>query len=364
MANRYWVGGTGNWSDDTNHWSTTSGGAAALGNLPTAADDVFFDANSFNNSYSMTVDALAYCKNMTWSNLVLGTPAWWGTFGVEIYGSLTLASIMTVPGTGTLTFKSTTTGNTITTLGRTQNKPYTFDGVGGEWTITDTFNIGVGRNITVTNGSLIMDGRSVTGGLSSNNANVRNISAIGTTFVSCVIWDFTNPANLTYDFTNSTITFLCNVTSYRTFLGGGLTYNNLVLTNTSTGSNRISGSNTFNDITASTGMPGKTISFATGTTQTVTSFTVSGTAGNEITITSYTTTATHALIKAGGGVISCDYLNIQHSVATPANTWYAGVNSTNNQAVATAGSGWIFTVPPGGTVIKDIIGRGIVPFKR
>lgn len=79
-----------------------------------------------------------------------------------------------------------------------------------------------------------------------------------------------------------------------------------------------------------------------GTTQTVTTFTVSGTAGNLITINS-TTTATHALTKSGGGTITCNYLSVQHSVATPSNTWYA-LNSTNNQGVATAGSGWLFSL--------------------
>ncbi len=82
-----------------------------------------------------------------------------------------------------------------------------------------------------------------------------------------------------------------------------------------------------------------------GTTLNVTTWSVSGSAGNLITITS-NTTATHNIVKLGGGVVSADYLNIQHSVATPAGTWYAGANSTNNQAVATAGSGWVFTDPP------------------
>ena len=76
----------------------------------------------------------------------------------------------------------------------------------------------------------------------------------------------------------------------------------------------------------------------------MTTFTATGTAGNLITIDS-TTTGTHALAKAGGGTISCDYLSVQHSVVSPANTWYAGNNSTNNQSVATAGSGWLFESP-------------------
>ena len=39
----FWIGGTGNWSDIT-HWATTSGGNTQHNSVPSAADDVFFDA--------------------------------------------------------------------------------------------------------------------------------------------------------------------------------------------------------------------------------------------------------------------------------------------------------------------------------
>ncbi|TAN58686.1 LamG domain-containing protein [Patescibacteria group bacterium] len=45
-ADRYWVGGAGNWSDDTNHWATISGGAPGAGNKPGASDTAIFDASS------------------------------------------------------------------------------------------------------------------------------------------------------------------------------------------------------------------------------------------------------------------------------------------------------------------------------
>ena len=41
-AERYWVGGTGSWSDDDTHWAATSGGAPADGNVPTSADNPCF----------------------------------------------------------------------------------------------------------------------------------------------------------------------------------------------------------------------------------------------------------------------------------------------------------------------------------
>lgn len=58
-------------------------------------------------------------------------------------------------------------------------------------------------------------------------------------------------------------------------------------------------------------------------------------------LVNYYLPGSHTLFKVGGAVTT-DYMNIQHSIATPANTWYAGSNSTDNQANETAGSGWIF----------------------
>lgn len=44
-TDRYWVGGSGLWTD-INHWSLTSGGAGGAA-APTINDDVFIDENSF-----------------------------------------------------------------------------------------------------------------------------------------------------------------------------------------------------------------------------------------------------------------------------------------------------------------------------
>lgn len=45
MADRYWIGNTGLWTD-TDHWSLTSGGVGGAP-VPTDEDDVHFDENSF-----------------------------------------------------------------------------------------------------------------------------------------------------------------------------------------------------------------------------------------------------------------------------------------------------------------------------
>ena len=72
MANRYWVGDGGNWSD-SDHWSTTSGGSGGA-SPPTFSDphDVHFDLNSFTKT-GQTVVMDSYnsttCDSMDWTGV-------------------------------------------------------------------------------------------------------------------------------------------------------------------------------------------------------------------------------------------------------------------------------------------------------
>lgn len=72
-----------------------------------------------------------------------------------IYGNLTLVAGMTLTaGANTTTFASTSTGNTITSAGKTQDYPITFNGVGGVWTCQDALTLGSTRALTLINGTL------------------------------------------------------------------------------------------------------------------------------------------------------------------------------------------------------------------
>ena len=66
----YWVGDNGYWSD-ASHWASTSGGVggSAGGCIPTAADNVFVDNNSFSAAgQAITLSASAACNNITWND--------------------------------------------------------------------------------------------------------------------------------------------------------------------------------------------------------------------------------------------------------------------------------------------------------
>jgi hypothetical protein len=122
------------------------------------------------------------------------------------------------------------------------------------------------------------------------------------------------------------------------YLSGSTYYN---LNAGGTGSVTIAGNNTFNTISSS--VQPITLTFTAGSTQTVTNFTVSGTAGNLVTLNS-TSPGTQFTLSKASGTVSLDYLSIQDSNATGGAAWYAGTNSTN----VSNNTGWIFTAPPSG----------------
>ncbi|MEY2949592.1 MAG: hypothetical protein RLZZ248_793, partial [Bacteroidota bacterium] len=134
-ANYYWVGGSGNWSDIT-HWATTSGGTVFHNVIPSANDDVFFDSNSFTgpNQEIIVENQIIFSKSLNWTD-VTNKPIFSSFNGasLNIYGSLILSPDMTFNFTGSLNFRSESTGNTIQTAGHTIAGQVVFDGIGGSW---------------------------------------------------------------------------------------------------------------------------------------------------------------------------------------------------------------------------------------
>jgi len=165
VADRFWVGGSGNWTDDTNHWATTSGGAPGAGNLPTASDDVHFDANSNATGYTVTVNAggSKVCRNLLFEAAPSsGTITFAGNslFG-GVSGSILALAGMSWTYSGSMPLNSTSPGNTLTWNGVQPAAVFNFTGVGGVWTLQDNMIQGA-KTITLTNGSLNVNGKTLT----------------------------------------------------------------------------------------------------------------------------------------------------------------------------------------------------------
>ncbi|MBI2271871.1 MAG: T9SS type A sorting domain-containing protein [Bacteroidetes bacterium] len=136
-ANYYWRGNGGNWSDLT-HWASSSGGAgSAYATPPTAADNVFFDANSITAaSQTITFNVNPTCANFNLTG-VLNYPTFAGASTITFYcsGSWTWASAA-LTYAGKVEFNGTGS-HTITTTGVIFNSWVTINSTGGTYTVQD-----------------------------------------------------------------------------------------------------------------------------------------------------------------------------------------------------------------------------------
>ena len=137
----YWVGGSGDWFDPM-HWASTSGGVAGSC-VPTAGDDVFFDANSFpatGGTVNLNIDN-AYCRSMDWTG-AKGNPSFVGKSDqfIHIFGYLKLINAMSWALQGDVFFESNTAGNGITMASQKFKKDLYFNGV-GSWILEDDMEV-------------------------------------------------------------------------------------------------------------------------------------------------------------------------------------------------------------------------------
>jgi len=99
---------------------------------------------------------------------------------ITIYGDYKASTGMSATGSNALTFAATSGTKTITTAAVVFDRPFTFNGVGGSWQLQDPLTSGATRTCTLTNGTLDLNGYTLTTGLfSSNNSNTRTL-AFGT----------------------------------------------------------------------------------------------------------------------------------------------------------------------------------------
>ena len=162
----YWYGGTGNWSDYTNHWSLTLADRAAnpASAVPTSIDDVFIDSASGLSGGTITIPGFAYTA---YANNFVSTTGFSYVITTEqnrlnVYGSLTLESGLTITSidNGHVRLQSASAGNTITINGATLNVAQ-FDIYGtGEWTLQD--NLVTSGSIDHENGTFDANDHNVT----------------------------------------------------------------------------------------------------------------------------------------------------------------------------------------------------------
>jgi hypothetical protein len=255
-STRYWVGGTGNWND-TARWSTSSGGAGGA-DLPRSHDDVVFDSLSNATAYTATVNAITggnRCKSLTISGPLVGNVTLAGTTTLYIHDDITLpATGLTRTYTGQIVLSGSTTGKTLTTNGVTLLSPFTVNGEGAEWSLSDALNnIGTSNNMTFLRGTFNTNGYNLSAAsLDSNTSSARtiNLGASAITLNGNTPINFgtteTNRANLTFTAGTSQLSF---VSGSATFTGNNQTFYDVSFTSTGITTATINGANTFNNLT-------------------------------------------------------------------------------------------------------------------
>jgi hypothetical protein len=181
VADRYFVNGgvDNNWGT-TGNWSTTSGGAGGS-SVPTAADAVFFDANSPNctvnasNRVALSLDFTGYTNTITM------------TFNITVSGSVTLASGMTISGSGALIVNAT---STLTSNGKTWPCPLNLQSsvtytLGDDWTVSGLVTLGSGSAAVTLNSNILTCSGGVTIGSSSGSiSGTTKLKITGGTFTA------------------------------------------------------------------------------------------------------------------------------------------------------------------------------------
>ena len=188
MADRYWVGGSGTWTT-TARWAATSGGAGGQ-SVPTANDDVYFDANSNTGTtaFTVTLAGTTICRNFSSNTDGRMTLAWGSTSNsLQCNGSWFNANTTffahSGTTTGTLSFLNNAAvpanGGNLNFNGL--NPPtanITFNGVGASWTFQSALTLATTGRLTHTAGNVDLNGFTVSVGsyAATSSAQTRQLT--------------------------------------------------------------------------------------------------------------------------------------------------------------------------------------------
>lgn len=316
--NRYWVGGSGNWSDDTNHWAVVSGGAPGTGNKPSQTNDVIVDASSgFGAGGTISLDGAYYsakCHDFTsvsGHNYTIN----YVSSDFSIFGSALFEAGLTW-GSGTwLYMASTSAGETIEING---SEPYylsfgdqqgTGNGIGAVWTLQD--DLVVTTTIYFENGEFDANDHNV----SMNDISIQvAYGKTPTLTMGSGTWDIAiNGWNPVVTFGQP---FYINAETSHLFIHGS---NNLYLydkvfydVELDDSYVNIYGSGTFHNLTMVPGVDGTV--FDGGAVIKITGDIIPGSSIGNVTILTRNGVGQHVLSRESG-VTSYDYLELHHSYA-------------------------------------------------
>lgn len=257
---------------------------------------------------------------------------WGSAIQLDCKGNLTLSPTMLRTYTGLIVLSNTSGTKNIDTQGIVLASTVTQSGVGGTTKLLNNLNIGTSV-LTITQGNFDNNGKSITcGRFSSSNSNTRDITLDNATINlggTGTVLDLSVQTGLTLHATNGIFNITDTSNTAITFAGGSKVFGKIQWNRgASTATNTMGGSSTFNDGVYDLGTAAHVIALTGGSTVNATNYSLSGSLGNILSIQSTNTTPA-TLVKAGGGTVSCDYVNVSYITGSPDITFYMGANSTD-----------------------------------
>lgn len=234
MADKFWVGGTGTWdSATTTNWSLTAGGGGGAA-VPTATDDVKFDASSGAGTCTKAATGLACGSiDMTGSSV---TVAWASRTMTCIGGAVAIVKLVAAKCSGAVSFTFTgTVDQTFTSDGYGSIANISRGGASGttqKLTFLDA--VTMSGTLTLSRAKLDLNGFNVTvPTFSSSNALTREfLMGAGTLSMTTGTWETTTTTGMTLTIGTATIAATAALTIN---CGAGLTLPPVVLTGTALG---------------------------------------------------------------------------------------------------------------------------------
>ena len=222
------------------------------------------EAQSINFNFTAGTYALTFLGTAGYTARDVNFTGFAGTLNAiqncTIYGNYTLSSGMTVTASGTsvLTFAATSGTKTITSNGKSMPR-IIINGVGGTFNLGSNLNIaGTGSvGLDINGGTFNTNNYNMSGLVSFNsytnivNTRVINLGSSTVTANSFATFRF-NTTNLTFNAGTSTIVFTSNINTLQVDTGNLTFYNVIFNSITTNGTQRLTGSITFNNLTGPT----------------------------------------------------------------------------------------------------------------
>jgi alpha-tubulin suppressor-like RCC1 family protein len=304
-ATYFWIGGTGNWSDPA-HWSLSSGGPSA-GAIPTAADNVSFDAaSSLTGASTITMNVPVTVVNFNFSlapNFTLSG----ALTSIEVRGNLIGNSTATITYSGAIHMFSSSPASQLTSGGRTWANNFVFTASAGTNGVILTDALTTTGSISVTTGIFNSNSKTINCATFSSTNGGDRVLTLSNSIVnlSGTSWSVSPSGGgntLVFNAIGSTIN-VNNATTVN-FSGGGLTYNTL---NSQALVLQILGSNVFGIATLN---PSSTLKLENNTLHTFSSLVLNGTCSDKADLTPINLNQQAATLLVSTSPFSSTNLNV------------------------------------------------------